>query len=121
MGRFNQPLNKAGKQPIPGTYDPSLDAGTSATDTSDLNPGRSYDVDIQRLDNNERTIAKRTDNEGQQERINKFMAAAKSAGKFRQSALLNEPTSADQGETFSPVGSVGYARKPQPNFGSPFI
>ena len=49
------------------------------------------------------------------------MAAAKSAGKFRQSALLNEPTSADQGETFSPVGSVGYARKPQPNFGSPFI
>ena len=49
------------------------------------------------------------------------MAAAKSAGKFRQNALLNEPTSADQGEPFSPVGSVGYARKPQPNFGSPFV
>ena len=121
MGRFNQPLNKAGKQSIPSTYDPSLDAGTSATDTSDLNPGRAYDVDIRRLDSDERTIAKKTDNENQQERINKFMAAAKSAGKFKQSALLNEPTSADQGETFSPVGSVGYARKPQPNFGSPFI
>ena len=121
MGRFNQPLNKAGKESIPGTYDPSLDAGTSATDTSDLNPGRAYDVDIRRLDSDERTTAKKTDNESQQERINKFMAAAKSAGKFRQSALLNESTSADQGETFSPVGSVGYARKPQPNFGSPFI
>ena len=77
MGRFNQPLNKAGKQPIPGTYDPSLDAGTSATDTSDLNPGRSYDVDIRCVDNNERTIAKRTDNEAHQERINKFMGASK--------------------------------------------
>ena len=121
MGRFNQPLTKAGKESIPGTYDPSLDAGTSATDTSDLNPGRAYDVDIRRLDNNERDISKRVDNERQQERINKFMAAAKSAGKFRQNALLNEPTSADQGETFSPVGSVGYARKPQPNFGSPFV
>ncbi len=121
MGRFNQPLNRAGKEIIPGTYDPSLDAGTSATDTSDLNPGRAYDVDIRRLDNDERTTAKRVDNERQQERINKFMAAAKSAGKFKQSALLNETTSADKGETFSPVGSVGYARKPQPNFGSPFV
>jgi hypothetical protein len=121
MGRFNQPLNKAGKQPIPSTYDPSLDAGTSATDTSDLNPGRAYDIDFRRLDNNERAISKITDNENQQNRINKFMAAAKSAGKFKQNALINEPTSANHGETFSPIGSIGYARKPKLNFGLPFI
>jgi hypothetical protein len=49
------------------------------------------------------------------------MAAAKSAGRFKQTAQINEATSAGPGETFSPIGSVGYAKKPKLNFGRSFV
>lgn len=123
MGRFYEPLNDSRGSFIPETYDPTIDSGTSGAEITDLNPGKAYDVDIRRLDASARSSANRADtsNTKQQDRAAKFMAAAKSAGKFKQTAQINEATSAGPGETFSPIGSVGYAKKPQPNFGRSFV
>ena len=51
-------------------YDRSLDAGSSGGEVNDLNPQRAYDVDIRRLDEDEREIAKAADtrNVGKQNR-----------------------------------------------------
>ena len=123
MERFYSPEKASSKGSVPAQYDPTVDAGSSAAESSDLNPGGAYDVDIRRLDTEGKEFANSADtrNIRQQERVNKFMAAAKSAGKFKQSAQIKERTGAGPGETFSPVGSIGYAKKPQPNFGSPFV
>jgi hypothetical protein len=123
MERFYDPRKDSPGKYIPGGYDPSVDSGSSAGESSDLNPGSNYKVDTRNLDTEEQKTARRADtsNLKQGERVQKFMAAAKSAGKFKQSAALREPTSADHGETFSPVGSTQYAAKPKSTYGLPFV
>lgn len=118
------------------TYDPSQRAGTSGAEVSDLNPEQAYDTDIRRLDESEREIADNADvrNTKQQGRVAKYMAAAKTAGAYRQRASIDEPqirgrtprTEANikgvalpsQGDTVGRAGGVNYARKPGPSAGT---
>lgn len=119
MARFQDP-----------TYDPRQDSGTSGGDTSDLNPERAYDTDIRRLDETARDFADRADtrNEVKQDRVRKYMAAAKTAGAYRQRSQIAEPTIRGEtprseatiagvqlpslGDTVGTAGSTNYARKP---------
>ena len=112
------------------TYDPRQDSGTSGGDTSYLNPERAYDTDIRRLDEAERDVADSADtrNEVKQDRVKKYMAAAKTAGAYRQRAQIDEPTIRGRtprneaviagvqlpslGDTVGTAGSTNYARKP---------
>lgn len=112
------------------TYDPRQDSGTSGGDTSDLHPERAYDIDIRRLDKTARDSADAADtrNEVKQDRVKKYMAAAKTAGAYRQRAQIAEPTIRGRtprneaviegvqlpslGDTVGTAGSTNYARKP---------
>ena len=112
------------------TYDPRQDAGTSGGDTSDLHPERAYDTHIRRLDETARDSADAADtrNEVKQDRVKKYMAAAKTAGAYRQRAQIAEPTIRGKtprseavidgvqlpslGDTVGTAGSTNYARKP---------
>ena len=112
------------------TYDPRQDSGTSGGDTSDLHPERAYDTDIRRLDNTARDSADAADtrNEVAQDRVKKYMAAAKTAGAYKQRTQIAEPTIRGKtprseaviqgvqlpslGDTVGTAGSTNYARKP---------
>ena len=112
------------------TYDPRQDSGTSGGDTSDLHPERAYDTDIRRLDDTARDSADAADtrNEVKQDRVKRYMAAAKTAGAYRQRAQIAEPTIRGKtprseaviegvqlpslGDTVGTAGSTNYARKP---------
>lgn len=114
------------------TYDPRQRSGTSGAEVSDLNPEQAYDTDIRRLDETEREIADDVDirNVRQQDRVSKYMAAAKTAGAYRQRASIDEPqikgrtprneanmngvVLPSQGDAAGPTGAVSYARKPSP-------
>jgi hypothetical protein len=118
------------------TYDPRQRSGTSGAEVSDLNPEQAYDTDARRLDRTERDIADEVDirNDSQQRRVERFMAAAKTAGAYRQRASIDEPqirgrtpknaatvdgvTLPSQGDTGGRAGSVNYARKPSPFAGT---
>lgn len=98
-------------------------AGTSGGYVTDLNPERAYDVDIRRLDDEEKRTAYAGDirNEKQQNRVEKFLRAKKSAGKFRQKMSYDQPFTDRQGQTpafiegdpFGKAGATNYANKPQ--------
>jgi len=98
-------------------------AGTSGGYVTDLNPERAYDVDIRRLDDDEKRTAYAGDirNEKQQNRVEKFLRAKKSAGKFRQKMNYDQPFTNRQGQTpafiegdpFGKAGATNYANKPQ--------
>jgi len=112
------------------TYDPRQDSGTSGGDTSDLHPERAYDTDIRRLDDAARDSADAADtrNEVKQDRVKRYMAAAKTAGAYKQRAQIAEPTIRGRtprneaviegvqlpslGDTVGTAGSTNYARKP---------
>jgi hypothetical protein len=112
------------------TYDPRQDSGTSGGDTSDLHPERAYDTDIRRLDDTARDSADAADtrNEVKQDRVKRYMAAAKTAGAYKQRAQIAEPTIRGRtprseavidgvqlpslGDTVGTAGSTNYARKP---------
>ena len=112
------------------TYDPRQDSGTSGGDTSDLHPERAYDTDIRRLDNTARDSADAADtrNEVKQDRVKRYMAAAKTAGAYKQRTQIAEPTIRGRtprseaviegvqlpslGDTVGTAGSTNYARKP---------
>ena len=112
------------------TYDPRQDSGTSGGDTSDLHPERAYDTDIRRLDATARDSADAADtrNEVKQDRVKKYMAAAKTAGAYKQRTQIAEPTIRGRtprseavidgvqlpslGDTVGTAGSTNYARKP---------
>jgi hypothetical protein len=118
------------------TYDPRNQSGTSGAEVSDLNPEQAYDTDVRRLDSTEREIADETDvrNLRQQDRVSKFMAAAKTAGAYKQRAAIDEPqirgrtprneavidgvTLPSQGDSGGRSGSTSYARKPSPFSGT---
>jgi hypothetical protein len=112
------------------TYDPRQRSGTSGAELSDRNPEQAYNTDTRRLDETGREIADNVDirNKDQQGRVARFMAAAKTAGAYRQRASIDEPqirgrtprneatidgvTLPSKGDTVGTAGSVGYARKP---------
>jgi hypothetical protein len=112
------------------TYDPRQDSGTSGGDTSDLHPERAYDTDIRRLDDTARDSADAADtrNEIKQDRVKRYMAAAKTAGAYKQRTQIAEPTIRGRtprseavidgvqlpslGDTVGTTGSTNYARKP---------
>ena len=112
------------------TYDPRPDAGSSGGYISDLNPERAYATDKRHLDTTEKKSADSADtsNERQQDRVKKFMAAARTAGQYRQRAQIAEPTIRGKtprteavidgtqlpsmGDTVGTAGSTKYSRKP---------
>jgi hypothetical protein len=116
------------------TYDPRQLSGTSGAELSDLNPAQAYDTDLRRVAEDARISAESVNDD--QSRKAKFFAAAKTAGKFKQKAQIDEPTIRGKtprneavldgtnlpsmGDTFGTVGSTNYANKPQPRFGRPF-
>lgn len=116
------------------TYDPGVDAGTSGAEITDLNPEQAYDTDMRRLAEDERGAAESVNND--QNRVAKFMRAARSAGAYRQRASIDEPlirgeiprTRAEiagvelpsTGDSGGRTGAVGYARKPAAQFGKGF-
>lgn len=116
-------------------YDPRQDSGTSAAESSDLRPEQAYDTDMRRVDPEERGAVEAINNN--QERIGKFMRAAKSAGEYKKRSLIAEPTVngrtprnemtiagtslPSMGDTIGRAGSTNYADKPGAQFGKAFV
>jgi len=91
------------------TYDPLKDTGSSGVEVTDLRPEQARDVDLRRLDpeerdlfsdvardfaySPERTGYRQIDNSQQdaQERLFKFMQAAKTAGEYKKRTAIAEP------------------------------
>ena len=71
-------------------YDPRQLSGTSGAEVSDLRPEQAYDTDMRRIPENERSAAESVNKD--QGRVAKFMRAARTAGKYQQSASIAEPT-----------------------------
>lgn len=115
-------------------YDPRLRSGTSGAEVSDLNPEQAYDTDLRRVDPEARASAESVNDK--QERVGRFIKAAKTAGKYKQAAAIDEPTIRGKvprseasidgttlpslGDRFGRGGGTNYANKPQPRFGRPF-
>lgn len=116
------------------TYDPGINSGTSGAEVSDLNPEQAYDTDMRRVNEAARPSAESLNDD--QNRVAKFMRAAKTAGAYRQRASIDEPLIRGQvpraraeiagvelpsrGDSGGRTGSVGYARKPAAQFGKGF-
>ena len=91
------------------TYDPLKDTGSSGVEVTDLRPEQARDVDLRRLDPEERDLFsdvardfayspektgyRQIDNSQQdaQERLFKFMQAAKTAGEYKKRTAIAEP------------------------------
>lgn len=99
-------------------YEPGHDSGTSGAEVSDLNPEQAYDTDLRRLPDEERGAASSVNSN--QNRVAKYMRAARSAGEYQKRNLVREPTSATSGDSGGRVGAVNYARKPKAQFGKSF-
>lgn len=119
-------------------YYRAKDSGSSGAEVSDLRPEQNYDVDIRRLDQRGRELADYADtrNEKQQNRVEKFFRAARTAGKYRTKQSIDEPlirgqptqNPANFAGTFTPslgdrigiAGGMEYADKPQPFSGKSY-
>ena len=117
------------------TYDPRQNSGTSGAEVSDLRPEQAYDTDLRRLDPEERGVIESTN--ANQDRIARFMKAVRTAGAYQQRSGIAEPAIRGKtprtrasiqgtelpttGDSGGRSGAVGYARKPKPTFGKPFV
>lgn len=123
-------------------YDPRLTSGSSGVEVSDLRPEQARDVDLRRLDPEERpffsdrfkNFAYEKNQEDAQSKISSYTKAARAAGAYRKRALVDEPkirgrtprneanldgvVLPSQGDELGPVGGIGYARKPSPFAGT---
>jgi len=115
-------------------YDPRLRSGTSGAEVSDLNPEQSYDTDLRRVDPEVRNAIEGIND--RQQRVGRFIKAAKTAGKYRQAASIDEPTIRGKtprseatidgttlpnlGDRFGRGGGTNYANKPTSRFGRGF-
>lgn len=113
------------------TYDPQRDSASSAGEISDLNPERIYDTDLRRIEEDKRGDVE--DINQKQQRVARFMKAAKTAGAYKQRAGIAEPTIRGRtprnpaviegttlpslGDTIGRAGSTNYADRPQPRLG----
>jgi hypothetical protein len=116
-------------------YDPRINAGTSGAEISDLRPEQAYDTDLRRVEPEERPAAASLNQN--QERVGRFMRAARTAGAYRQRASIAEPMIRGRtpraganingvelpttGDSGGRTGSVGYARTPKAQFGKQFV
>jgi hypothetical protein len=131
QGRRDEPFDtRVGKRGRP-EYDPRHDSGTSSSDTSDLHPEQKYRTDLRNVNEQDRESVESLNKD--EDRVAKYFAAAKSAGKFKQKAAIDEntiegktPRTAAQvqgvvlpnmGDTVGTTGSTQYAGKPQPYSG----
>jgi len=105
--------------------------GTSGAESSDLRPEQAYDTDLRRVEPRERNSVSELN--AKQDKVAKYMAAARSAGKFRQKAGIDEPSIRGKtprteasiagtslpsmGDTIGRAGSTNYANKPGVSFG----
>jgi len=127
MGKFNASEQnfKGGKAFVKQSYDPTSHGGSSAAATDDLRPGSAYTVDTRNLDKSEKQTAEKanTSNEVGEARAQKFLAAARASGRFRQAALHDEPGIRGKtprkgtnvptlGDKIGVTGSTNYAQKP---------
>lgn len=113
----------------------SQNSGTSGAEVSDLRPEQAYDTDLRRLDPEERFATESINNN--QERVARYMKAARTAGAYQQRVGISEPSIRGKtprsrasiegtelpttGDSGGRSGAIGYARKPKPNFGKPFV
>ena len=114
-------------------YDPQRDSGSSGVEVTDLNPEKIYDTDLRRVDPDLRNDLEVNE---KQDKVSKFMKAARTAGKYRQDRGIAEPTIRGKtpvGKAFMDgvelpslrgrnygdpgAGATEYAHKPKPNFG----
>jgi hypothetical protein len=116
------------------TYNQGVSPGTSGAEVSDLRPEQAYDTDLRRVAEDARGATQSVNKD--QNRVAKFMRAAKTAGAYRQRASIDEPlirgkvprTRAEiagvelpsTGDSGGRTGAVGYARKPTAQFGKGF-
>jgi hypothetical protein len=143
MARFYNPRRENIDQPVDTPvgykgrleYDPRHDSGSSGGEVSDLTPERQYDVDLRRLDREERDTAAAADtaNVIQQGRVSRYLNAARLAEKYKSQADTKYPIignsvgrypSGRQGVVLPSLGdapgargSVNYPNKPQPRTG----
>jgi hypothetical protein len=152
MARFYDPRRENADQPVDTSvgyrgrleYDPRQDSGSSGGEVSDLTPERGYDVDLRRLDREERNtaVAADTANTVQQARVSRFFKASKLAEKYKSQADTRYPIIGNEtrrnpvltnfrsfgfpfggktlpslGEAPGARGSVNYPNKPQPRTG----
>ena len=82
---------------------PSLRRGTSGSEGSDLRPGYRYDVDLRRLNEEERDIVEKSN--AKQDAIDRRVKATKAAGAYQKRALISQPTVG--GKTPKNPGSFG--------------
>jgi hypothetical protein len=138
MGKFNEQNSnsKGGHAFVKQSYDPTSHGGSSSIDTSDRNPGNSYVTDTRNFDKSEKQTAEKagTNNEGADRRTQKFLAAARASGRFKQNASINEPgirgktprTEASikgtnvptLGDKIGTTGSTNYSQKPSGSSGT---
>jgi hypothetical protein len=116
-------------------YRSGVNSGTSGAEVSDLRPEQAYDTDFRRLDPEERESVETINRN--QDRVARYMRAAKTAGAYQQRTSIDEPLIRGKiprmtaviegtelpstGDSGGRTGAVGYARKPKPNFGKSFI
>lgn len=111
-----------------------VSSGTSGAEVSDRRPEQAYDTDLRRIAEDARGSTESINKD--QNRVAKFMRAAKTAGAYRQRASIDEPTIRGRtprtqatiegvelpstGDSGGRTGAVGYARKPAAQFGKGF-
>ena len=118
------------------TYDPQKDSGSSGVETSDLDPGQAYKIDLRRIDPEERESIDLKDKGND---VNKNIKAAKAANLYKQRSSIADPTIRGEtpvgkavidgvelpslrGRNYGPPGAGGteYAHKPKGQFGKYF-
>jgi hypothetical protein len=99
---------------------------TSGVDRSDRNPEDAYDVDLRRIDPEERQSLRKGGINRQQGRVSKALTAVKAAGRYQKSMAGKDPAGAPykyggvfpgEGDKFGRQGGYGYAEKPSSFFG----
>jgi hypothetical protein len=99
------------------TYNPFKDSSSSGSEVTDLNPERAYSTDLRRVDEDVRGSLRQLDSK--QVNIGKFFKAARLANKYRQQAQIGGADDDFPGDTFGPVGSSSYSKKPKTK--NPFV
>jgi hypothetical protein len=99
------------------TYSPFKDSSSSGSEVTDLNPERAYSVDSRRVDEGVRGGIQALN--AKQTNIGKFFKAARLANKYRQQAQIGGAADDIRGDTFGPVGSSSYGKKPKTK--NPFV
>ena len=132
MGKFTASTsdNKGGRAFVKQGYDPTSHRGSSAAATDDLRPGSAYTTDTRNFDKSEKETAAKagTSNEPGEAQAQKFLAAARASGRFKQAAFINEPGIRGEtprteasikgtnvptlGDKIGVIGSTNYSKKP---------